>query len=1331
MERQVTIRNRNVGSGVQNNNNASGSQYINTGGHIEHMSGGEVNFVESTNPTTINRPRTLWDALSGVGASHTAKQQCLRGSCLPGTREEVLRIIWEWILAGGQGSPILWLAGAAGVGKTAIAMTVAKDCDQKGHLVSSFFFFRSDPKRNVPDALILSIADGLASTMSSMRFFIERRISNDPKILEARLEDQLRELLINSFVRWNLLALCSTLLSVMLLDIMRGFLFILLWFAPLRTPDIVIIDGLDECSDETTQLRVLDAIQAVVQQGSYFPLRFLVCSRPEAWIKEAFAAKPLSDLSKVILLDNKFSPAGDIMQYYRYHFDEVIRSPKYSQVRFPSPWPSEEELVALVHQSCGQFVYAATAVSFIKLAKIPMDQLHLILRSSSNDRLGASPFHALDSLYIIILEANPNPEEVLHILTAILILPGYLEPTPAHIELLYGLARGEVDLALRGMHSVLKTGGWGDTIRVHHNSFREYLLDPNRSHHFHINMSIQTHVIARQWLQNLSLSKVWDYSADQLRDRETKSFFTEWIEFCLLIPKPTRDILYDLWRADVASAQPAAGRWEGRLGEVLNNRDDQNIDHWQVAGRQVNSVARDCVNHFYPTVANHYRVIWGRVFGVKALHEAEQQHKRRQCLPGTREIVLRLIREWCLAREQDNPICWLSGAAGVGKSAIASSIARIYEEERTLIPTLLVRPDSKDNNLSTFCLTIAHGLASKTPAMRSLVEKWFLGLNNAPERDWERALQGFFNDLAGMSSFPNVVIVDGLDEWSDTDRETPLRILSVILSTIQQVPHFPLRFLICSRSKVETFVSNPLFRFTKSIVLDGSFSPDQDIRQYYRYHFREIATSREYSDVRFPSPWPSAEDLEMLVERTCGLFSYASTVIRFIRLASDRPPIDGLRFILKSTWSAPSSDSPVHHNLDCLYNAILRLSPSPQEVLFVLAVILIIPGHLELTAAYIVSLCGPLLIHWELRLRELCSLLDTGGMRNELKLHHISFRDYLVDKNRSHDFHIDIPTHTYAIARQWLANLTISEVRTSDWVYRKQTRSFHVEWISLCTAIPEPTEQLLNDLWNVDLASAYLANGEPPWESMFQSLVPWVMKHQPQNPGIVEGLVKKFTKRPDHFHLEWPCVSPRDDAGHWVVQCAAGCEWTTRLDGLRPNRDQLPRLTDCRCDLFRGDVSRNPKHLAYQDACLRLIKAFCSLFQELAQSDAGDDGTIDELSGIFLNMVRSSLLKPCRLDAGLIRLCRKFFVLAKGCLVMRIDSSDGEKGKKNVFEWIEVRFTSLDPKPYPSIHDFSSQTFPDRFAEDGEALKFLFLALPWERWEQNLEDRQREREEED
>ncbi|KAL0060339.1 hypothetical protein AAF712_012905, partial [Marasmius tenuissimus] len=115
MERRTGAQNQQTGGGMQNNNNDAGTQ--------------NISFVNSFNASASHPHKTLWDKVAGVGASHTAEQQFERGDCLEGTREKAIGNIRDWITAKKQKHPICWLSGPAGVGKSAIAMTIAKFCE--------------------------------------------------------------------------------------------------------------------------------------------------------------------------------------------------------------------------------------------------------------------------------------------------------------------------------------------------------------------------------------------------------------------------------------------------------------------------------------------------------------------------------------------------------------------------------------------------------------------------------------------------------------------------------------------------------------------------------------------------------------------------------------------------------------------------------------------------------------------------------------------------------------------------------------------------------------------------------------------------------------------------------------------------------------------------------------------------------------------------------------------------------------------------------------------------------------------------------------------------
>ncbi|KAL0058049.1 hypothetical protein AAF712_015289 [Marasmius tenuissimus] len=217
-------RDQNINYGQdQNINNSNWSGHFMVGGELR--SAGR-DFINNYHTIIQNNPRAnIWGILSGIGASHKAEHQFERGHCLPGTRTTALDMIHDWSSSRKQDHPVCWLSGTAGVGKTAIAMTVAQLCEAEESLVSSFFFFRSDPKRNNPSALWLTVAHGLTLTMPTLKNAIEERILNDPTVLDASIEHQFRDLILNPAPDWS-------------------------WsrdFAGVPpVPTVIVIDGLDE-----------------------------------------------------------------------------------------------------------------------------------------------------------------------------------------------------------------------------------------------------------------------------------------------------------------------------------------------------------------------------------------------------------------------------------------------------------------------------------------------------------------------------------------------------------------------------------------------------------------------------------------------------------------------------------------------------------------------------------------------------------------------------------------------------------------------------------------------------------------------------------------------------------------------------------------------------------------------------------------------------------------------------------------------------------------------------------------------------------------------------
>ncbi|KAJ6528408.1 hypothetical protein B0H19DRAFT_1274636 [Mycena capillaripes] len=186
----------------------------------------------------------------------------------------------------------------------------------------------------------------------------------------------------------------------------------------------------------------------------------------EAHIREIFEDPSFNRIFDCINVEQSFE---DIRTYFRDEFTRIHRSHR-TMGNVPAPWPAWSVLASLVDKSSGHFIYASTIIKFIddKYSR-PTERLAAVQNSSATDY--DSPFAALDQLYIQILSAVPARFHSK--------LPG----------------AWDVELILRGLHSVLDIPSQGGTISAHHASFLDFLHDPRRSLNFHIDVESRLNLV--------------------------------------------------------------------------------------------------------------------------------------------------------------------------------------------------------------------------------------------------------------------------------------------------------------------------------------------------------------------------------------------------------------------------------------------------------------------------------------------------------------------------------------------------------------------------------------------------------------------------------------------------------------------------------------------------------------------------------------------------------------------------------------------------------------------------------------------------------------------
>ncbi|KAJ6509803.1 hypothetical protein DFH09DRAFT_883001, partial [Mycena vulgaris] len=175
----------------------------------------------------------------------------------------------------------------------------------------------------------------------------------------------------------------------------------------------------------------------------------------------------------------------DVRNYLRNEFDRIHREHHETMASVPTPWPPSLVLGELVDTSSGYFIYAATIIKFVDDRDFrPTQRLKAVMENLPTE--GSNPLHALDELYSQILRDLPFQSRIIDILGVIIHGSAILPATCLNIEQLLGLVPGDLALALRRLHSLLLVPSREtQSISLHHKSFRDFLLDPDRSGKFY------------------------------------------------------------------------------------------------------------------------------------------------------------------------------------------------------------------------------------------------------------------------------------------------------------------------------------------------------------------------------------------------------------------------------------------------------------------------------------------------------------------------------------------------------------------------------------------------------------------------------------------------------------------------------------------------------------------------------------------------------------------------------------------------------------------------------------------------------------------------------
>ena len=249
----------------------------------------------------------------------TGERSIIRGPCTPDTRTSILADIYEWATNPSLDSPsIFWLTGEAGSGKSTLAYTVAEHFDDDSDILGGSFFCsrlfeETRQQRNIIPTIVYQLA-------RKSRSYAQALLKEDKlDFVHCILSKQINDLLVSP------------------------------WKSVNNPPYLIVIDALDEISEHGGS-EFLEELLDTIHNTGLRGLKFLITSRPHLNITTSHHN---SLASKTVYCLHNVSRAtkADIMTYLK--------------AELPA-FEGDEKLTKIADRADGLFIYAATAVRYVK-----------------------------------------------------------------------------------------------------------------------------------------------------------------------------------------------------------------------------------------------------------------------------------------------------------------------------------------------------------------------------------------------------------------------------------------------------------------------------------------------------------------------------------------------------------------------------------------------------------------------------------------------------------------------------------------------------------------------------------------------------------------------------------------------------------------------------------------------------------------------------------------------------------------------------------------------------------------------------------------------------
>ena len=377
--------------------------------------------------------------------------------------------------------------------------------------------------------------------------------------------------------------------------------------------------------------------------------------------------------------------------------------------------------------------------------------------------------------------------------------------------------------------------------------------------------------------------------------------------------------------------------------------------------------------------------------------------QRPSCLPNTRVGILADIDAWQQAI-QGEPIFWLNGMAGTGKSTLAATVAARLRDTGCLAGSFVFSRGAGDLARATrFVTTMAVQMAEAFPATaealcRAVEEN--RGIYRIGLRDqWMQLILRPLREV-GARGAPQTLtfVVDALDEC---ESESDVRLLMQLFAEVKIVESLNIKVFLTSRPDVPIRLGFKGIgkELHQDFVLHDISQEEirHDIALYLAHEFGLIAKDHE-----LPENWPGGGVISELTRRADKLFIYAATIFRFIRDSPWSP-----RVCLSKILDGDKTLSETRQ-LDVIYDKVISASvrgADSNESKLIERFKEIVGSIAVLFDAFSIATLSEMLNvgieEVQATLKRLHSVLIVpDSLTERIQLLHPSFRDFLLNEKR-------------------------------------------------------------------------------------------------------------------------------------------------------------------------------------------------------------------------------------------------------------------------------------------------------------------------------------------